>query len=144
MRIEILTEKFDPWRLLADYESRFSPRAHFGAAAVFVGTMSDSNEGAAVESMHLEHYAGMTDFYLAETAGQVKKKYDVDDVLIVHRIGVVKPGDPIVVVAVWSRHRREAYAANREIMECLKARAPFWKKEQLAQGERWVDKNTPG
>ena len=98
-----------------------------------------------IEQMHLEHYPGMTEKYLQELAALAMEKWQLADVLIVHRVGDIHPADTIVVVAVWSAHRAQAYEANRHIMEELKSHAPFWKKEQMAKGgSRWLEKNTPG
>jgi molybdopterin synthase catalytic subunit len=146
MSIQILTSGFDPWTCLADYQrSRFSvPAGQFGATAVFVGTMRDFNQGDAVQRLFLEHYPGMTESHLEKIAAEAAQRWDLIDTLIVHRVGELKPGDPIVLVAVWSAHRKDAFEASRYLMEELKSRAPLWKKEQLAEGSRWVVKNTPG
>ncbi len=146
MKVQILTEYFDPWQLVHDYQAQ-THLSGYGATTVFVGTMRDFNQGDAVISMQLEHYPQMTQAYLEEVTKRISQKYQLDDVLLIHRIGEIKPNEAIVLVAVWSRYRREAYLANREIMEELKSYAPFWKKEKLAGGEflteRWVEKNTP-
>ena len=105
--------------------------------------MRDFNQGDAVQSLFLEHYPGMTESYLAQIASEAAQRWDLIDTLIVHRVGELKPGDPIVLVAVWSAHRKDAFEASRYLMEELKSRAPLWKKEQLADGSRWVEKNTP-
>jgi len=94
--------------------------------------------------MLLEHYPGMTEKYLQDISRQAEQRWPVAESLIIHRVGKVCPNEPIVVVAVWSAHRGAAYEANRYLMEELKARAPFWKKESLQEGERWVEQNTPG
>jgi molybdopterin synthase catalytic subunit len=144
--IEILHAGFDPWAYLADYQ-RAQPGAsagQFGATAVFVGTMRDFNQGDAVQSLFLEHYPGMTESYLDRIAGEASQRWELIDALIVHRVGELRPGEPIVLVAVWSAHRKDAFEASRYLMEELKSRAPLWKKEQLADGSRWVEKNTPG
>jgi len=94
--------------------------------------------------MHLEHYPGMTEAHLGQIAEAAMQRWEIQDVLLVHRTGEVAPNDPIVLVAVWSAHRAAAYEANRFIMEDLKSRAPFWKKETLEAGDRWVESNTPG
>ena len=104
--------------------------------------MRDFNEGDEVRAMTLEHYPGMTEQYLEKISKEAKQRWDLIDCLIIHRVGDVSPNDPIVVVAVWSAHRAAAYEANRYLMEELKSRAPFWKKETLNQGSRWVEKNT--
>ncbi|MEA3291669.1 MAG: molybdenum cofactor biosynthesis protein MoaE [Pseudomonadota bacterium] len=145
MRIEIRPRVFDPWRALMDYQAAEHLEAGgYGATAVFVGTMRDFNEGEAVSAMTLEHYPGMTERQLEKLAAGAIEEYGLLDALIVHRVGRVEPHEAIVLVAVWSAHRAEAFRACREMMEVLKTRAPFWKKETLAGGERWVEKNTAG
>ena len=146
MSIQILTSGFDPWACLADYQRTRSsaPAGQFGATAVFVGTMRDFNQGDAVQRLFLEHYPGMTESHLEKIAAEAAQRWDLIDTLIVHRVGELQPGDPIVLVAVWSAHRKDAFEASRYLMEELKSRAPLWKKEQLAGGSRWVEKNTPG
>lgn len=141
MKTEIREQPFDPWTELAGHQAGLSA---FGATAVFVGTMRDVSESARVNHMMLEHYPGMTDKHLAQICEQAAARWRVIDALVLHRVGDLYPGDPIVLVAVWAAHRRDAYEANRFIMEDLKSRAPFWKKETLEEGERWVEKNTPG
>lgn len=144
MHIEIKPEAFDPWQLLADHRSP-ELMGKIGATAVFVGSMRDFNEGDDVMAMRLEHYPGMTEKFLATLAQEAMQRWDLLDVLIVHRVGEIHPGDPIVLLAVWSAHRAAAYEANRYLMEALKSRAPFWKKETLSDSsQRWVEKNTPG
>jgi molybdopterin synthase catalytic subunit len=94
--------------------------------------------------MVLEHYPGMTEKHLEKICEQARTRWELNDSLIVHRVGELHPGDPIVLVAVWSAHRKAAFEASRWLMEELKTQAPFWKKEQLADASRWVEKNTPG
>lgn len=144
MKTTISEQPFDPWTTLADHQGRFDCAGRYGATAVFVGTMREFNEGDAVRAMTLEHYPGMTDQYLQRLAEQAAERWDLLDVLIVHRVGELLPNDPIVLVAVWSAHRAAAFDAARHLMEELKARAPFWKKETLDHGSRWVEHNTPG
>lgn len=144
MYIDIRPEPFDPWREVARYQDQLNLAGGFGATAVFVGTMRDFNEGALVTAMTLEHYPAMTEKHLREIAERARTRWSLLDVLILHRIGEIRPNDVIVVVAVWSAHRAPAYEANRFIMEDLKSKAPFWKKEQLPEGSRWVEYNTPG
>lgn len=138
-------EKLDPWATLANFQQqRFQGQTDFGATSVFVGTMRDLNEGDKIEAMTLEHYPGMTESSLEKIIVEAKKKWDVLECLIVHRVGTIEPAEPIMLVSVWSVHRREAFEACRYLMEELKHRAPFWKQETLASGAtRWVDKNTP-
>ena len=146
MSVRILAAGFDPWVCLADYQRTRPGMAagQFGATAVFVGTMRDFNQGDAVQSLFLEHYPGMTESHLEKIATEAARRWELIDTLIVHRVGELKPGEPIVLAAVWSAHRRDAFEASRYLMEELKSRAPLWKKEQLTDGSRWVDKNTPG
>jgi molybdopterin synthase catalytic subunit len=110
-----------------------------GAVATFVGTVRDVNEGASVAAMTLEHYPGMTERALADIVAEAKARFDILDVLVVHRVGRLAPGDAIVLVAVTGTHRGDAFAACEFVMDYLKTRAPFWKKEATPQGERWVE-----
>ena len=145
MKVEIHNAPFDPWDQVASFQREvFKTKGTYGATAVFVGTMRDFNEGDRVTSMTLEHYPGMTEKHLEDIGAQAARRWDILDCLIVHRTGEIYPDDPIVLVAVWSAHRAAAYEANRFIMEDLKSKAPFWKKETLEEGSRWVEKNTPG
>lgn len=146
MLIEVTAETLNPWQRLADYHQAQSKIAgQYGATAVFLGTMRDVNEGDGVKAMTLEHYPGMTEKYLHEIAEQAIQQWSLLDLMIVHRIGEIRPNEPIVLVAVWSAHRADAFEASRQLMELLKSRAPFWKKETLQSGEdRWVEWNTPG
>jgi molybdopterin synthase catalytic subunit len=145
MKIEIREAPFDPWAEVAAHQGALAAqRGRFGACAVFVGSMRDLNEGEAVRAMRLEHYPGMTERHLRAIVGEAEQRWPIQEALVIHRVGELRPGDPIVLVAVWSAHRKAAYEANRFIMEDLKSRAPFWKKETLAAGHRWVAANTPG
>ena len=142
MQIEIMEQAFDPWRRLSEY-SATAVSGQFGATAVFVGTMRNFNRGDEVKSMQLEHYPEMTSTQLERIVERAATKYAIGDALVVHRVGEILPGDAIVLVAVWAVHRRDAYAGNRDIMEELKSTAPFWKRELLSDGARWVRENTP-
>ena len=110
-----------------------------GAVASFIGIVRDLNEGAAVGSITLEHYPGMTDKALASIAEQAKARWNLLDVLIIHRIGTLAPTDQIVLVVTTSSHRGDAFAACQFVRDYLKTDAPFWKKEVTAEGTRWVD-----
>ncbi|MDQ2697094.1 MAG: molybdenum cofactor biosynthesis protein MoaE [Pseudomonadota bacterium] len=145
MRIELRDTPFDPWRALAGHQSSQPQlRGRHGATASFVGTLRDNNDGDAVLGMVLEHYPGMTERHLQRIADEAQSRWELLDLLVIHRTGELRPGDPIVLVAVWAAHRAAAFAACRFIMEALKSRAPFWKQELLPAGRRWVEKNTPG
>ena len=143
--IRVTEHAFDPWREIDAHQARTPKlRGRSGATAVFVGTMRDFNDGDEnIESMTLEHYAGMTDRHLEAICADAQKRWPIQDPLVLHRIGELRPGDPIVLIAVWSAHRAAAFDACRFIIEDLKAKAPFWKKEALADGSRWVSQNTP-
>ena len=110
-----------------------------GAIATFTGLVRDLNDAAQVSTLTLEHYPGMTDKALAQIVDDAKQRWDIYDALVIHRVGPLKPGDQIVLVAVTSAHRGESFAACQFIMDYLKTRAPFWKKEQTPEGERWVE-----
>ena len=142
MHIEIKAQPFEPYQLLAEYQVEAGFAGKQGATAIFVGSMREFNEGDDVSEMLLEHYPGMTEKYLQKISEEAASKWDILDSLIVHRVGEMKPNDPIVLVAVWSAHRAAAFDASRYLMEELKSRAPFWKKETLADKTRWVEKNT--
>ena len=144
MAVAIHSSPFDPWRELAAHQATLTP-GRYGATAVFVGTMRDFNAGDGVRGLTLEHYPGMTEQYLKEISAAARTRWELLDSLILHRVGALEPNDPIVLVAVWSGHRAAAFEASRWLMEELKSRAPFWKKESLTDGsERWVEHNTPG
>ena len=113
-----------------------------GAVASFIGIARDANEGTAVASMTLEHYPGMTERALEKIVDEAKARWRVIDALVIHRVGELKPRDQIVFVAVTSEHRGEAFAACEFVMDYLKTRAPFWKKESTPQGTHWVDART--
>lgn len=146
MSIELRETGFDPWAELQTYQQNGLQAApgSYGATDVFVGTMRDFNEGDAVEALFLEHYPGMTERHLEAICAEAHDRWDLLDTFILHRVGPVVPDDTIVLVAAWSAHRAEAFAACRYLIEELKHRAPFWKKEQLPEGSRWVESNTPG
>ncbi len=110
-----------------------------GALASFVGLVRDVNDGAGVSEMTLEHYPGMTEKALAAIVAEAKARWDIFGALVIHRVGPLKPCDQIVLVAVTSAHRGEAFAACEFIMDYLKTRAPFWKRETTPDGARWVD-----
>ena len=113
-----------------------------GAIASFVGVVRDLNEGADVAEMTLEHYPGMTEKALEKMVAEARARWDIYDALVVHRVGTLKPSDQIVLVVVASAHRGEAFQACEFLMDYLKTRAPFWKKEKTPEGVRWVDART--
>ena len=110
-----------------------------GAVAAFVGTVRDVNDASQVSGLTLEHYAGMTEAALEAIVDEARRRFDIRDALVIHRVGALAPGDQIVLVAVTSAHRGMAFDACEFVMDYLKTRAPFWKKERGPDGERWVD-----
>ena len=110
-----------------------------GALTAFVGLVREINEGAGVSEMTLEHYPGMTERALEEIVGEARRRWVVLDALVIHRVGRLLPTDQIVLVAVVGVHRGETFAACQFIIDHLKTRAPFWKREVTPAGERWVD-----
>lgn len=144
MTVELREAPFDPWQALVDHQQTRVQPGEFGATAAFVGSMRDFSDGEAVDEMFLEHYPGMTERQLEAIVGECRGQDEAGDVLVIHRVGTITPGEPIVLVAVWSAHRAEAFTVCRAIMEALKHRAPFWKREQTSGGGRWVRENTPG
>jgi molybdopterin synthase catalytic subunit len=134
--IKLFEQTFDPAieisRLTGDNKA-------MGAIVSFIGTMRDINEGDEVSAMRLEHYPGMTEKSLEKIVDEAQQRWQLGDVSVFHRVGLINPGDPIVLVAVSSPHRGEAFEACEFIIDFLKTRAPFWKKEVLTNGERWVN-----
>ena len=140
MKIEIVDKAFNPLQALADY----SAPAH-GAINIFIGTMRDFNEGDTVKAMFLDYYPVMTEKQLELVIKEAEAQWHILDVLLIHRVGEILPNQDIVLVAIWANHRGDAFDACRYIMEALKSKAPFWKKEVLINDEqRWVSHNTNG
>src|SRR5512139_3244519 len=136
MKILVQTDAFD---LGAEVGAMSRGRSDIGAIASFVGLARDINEGSGIQAMTLEHYPGMTEKALAALVNEAASRWALLDVTVIHRVGRLLPGDPIVLVTVAASHRGEAFAACEFIMDALKTRAPFWKKEETPEGERWVD-----
>jgi molybdopterin synthase catalytic subunit len=113
--------------------------AGVGAVAAFVGTVRDRNDGSGVSLMELEHYPGMTERAIEAMIDEAMRRFDIRAVRVVHRVGPLAPTDQIVLVAVTSAHRGEAFKACEFLMDYLKTQAPFWKKETTPDGSRWVD-----
>ena len=116
-----------------------SDRVDIGAIASFIGLVRDLNEGDEVSLMTLEHYPGMTENQLQEIAGEAESRWPLQGITIIHRVGTLAPGDQIVLVITASPHRAAAYESNQFIMDYLKTRATFWKKETLGNRSRWVE-----
>lgn len=136
MKIVVQAEPFDA---CAEVAALYRGHPEVGAVASFLGITRDRNDGQGVTAMTLEHYPGMTERALEQIVAEARSRWDLLDVTIIHRVGELSPGDPIVLVAVAAAHRGAAFAACEFVMDYLKTRAPFWKKEVTAEGERWVD-----
>ncbi len=132
-KIRVSHEDFDVSEELAKLER---PERKAGAAVTFTGIVR-SDDG--VTAMHLEHYPEMTEKSLAKIVEKARLRWDIEDVVVIHRVGELRAGDRIVLTVVTSAHRREAFEASEFIMDWLKTEAPFWKKEMTAEGGRWVD-----
>lgn len=140
MKIRIQTEPFDTG---AELRGMSAGRTEIGAIACFEGLCRDHHPGESgpgeVRSMELEHYPGMTERAIADMVRQAEHRWPLLDVTVIHRVGCLLPGDPIVLVLVASAHRAAAFAACEFLMDYLKTQAPFWKKETTMNGGRWVD-----
>lgn len=136
MPVRVQTDDFEIAQEMAAMRAG-NPR--IGAIASFIGLVRDLNEGDRVAEMTLEHYPGMTERALERIVDEAKARWDIVDVLVVHRVGTLRPLDQIVLVIVTGAHRGEAFSACEFVMDYLKTQAPFWKKEQTATGGRWVD-----
>jgi molybdopterin synthase catalytic subunit len=139
MTVRIQPDDFDVSAEIAALR-RGNPR--IGAVASFVGIVRDVNEGDAVAGLTLEHYPGMTEKAIGEIVERARARWNVIEALVIHRVGALKPLDQIVLVVVASGHRGDAFAACEFIMDYLKTRAPFWKKESTEKGARWVEART--
>lgn len=136
MKISVQTEVFD---VGVESAAISQGRTDIGAIASFIGLARDTNSGREVSAMTLEHYPAMTEKALAAIVGEARQRWTLLNVALIHRVGRLVPGDPIVLVIVASSHRAEAFAACEFLMDALKTRAPFWKKEETSEGERWVE-----
>lgn len=135
MKIRVQSEDFDLGQEVAVIRQN-NPQA--GALVSFLGVVREFNENQAITGMTLEHYPGMTEKQLEKIVLEAKQRWQIDDSLIIHRIGKLLPNDQIVLVVVASAHRQDAFLACEFMMDFLKTQAPFWKKEQTADCEQWV------
>jgi molybdopterin synthase catalytic subunit len=139
MPVRVQTEDFDSGREVAALRAG-DPRV--GAVASFIGVVRDLNDGDLVTTLFLEHYPGMTERELEKICAEARTRWSVYETLVVHRVGELRPMDQIVLVVVTGAHRGETFAACEFIMDYLKTRAPFWKREETPQGPRWVEART--
>lgn len=136
MAVRVQREPFDA---SAEVAAHHPSGEGAGAAVQFVGTVRDYNADGPVTALELEHYPGMTEAELERLEAEARRRWEVLEVLVIHRFGRLEPGEGIVLVAVWSAHRDAAFEACRFLIDTLKTTAPFWKKEaDPAGGERWV------
>ena len=134
--IRVQVQDFDPG---AEVNALRRGNPKVGAIASFIGLVRDINDGAGVATLTIEHYPAMTQKALAAIVAQASARWEIIDATVIHRVGKLAPTDQIVLVAVASGHRNEAFQACEFIMDYLKTAAPFWKKESTPQGERWVE-----
>jgi molybdopterin synthase catalytic subunit len=135
-RVTVQMADFD---LAAEVAALRAADASVGAVASFVGIVRDRNDGQGVSSMELEHYPGMTERAIESMIDQAVQRFDIRAARVIHRVGLLQPQEQIMMVAVASAHRGEAFQACEFLMDYLKTQAPFWKKEQTPDGARWVD-----
>jgi len=137
---QVQTNDFDPGVELERLRSRNNGQA--GAIVSFTGLVRDLNEGDAITQMTLEHYPGMTEKALDKIEQEANARWELTATLIIHRVGPLSPNDNIVFVAAASRHRQQAFRACEFMIDTLKTNAPFWKKESLPGGTRWVEQGS--
>ena len=136
VRVVVQTADFD---LGTEVAALRAGDASVGAVATFIGTVRDRNDGLGVSAMELEHYPGMTERAIEAMIDEALRRFDLRGARVIHRIGLLQPQDQIMMVAVSSAHRGQAFQACEFLMDYLKTQAPFWKKEQTPEGARWVD-----
>ena len=136
MSVSVQVEDFD---VAQENRQLQKTSLNIGAVVNFIGLVRDVNNNAAVANMHLEHYPGMTEKSISAIVDEAIQRWSVFGIRVIHRVGDLKPGDQIVYVGVSSKHRGDAFQACEFVMDYLKTRAPFWKKELTPEGEHWVD-----
>ncbi|WP_199189316.1 MULTISPECIES: molybdopterin synthase catalytic subunit MoaE [unclassified Photobacterium] len=134
----MISVQFDDFSVADEYE-KLAEGTEAGAVVTFIGKVRDFNQGDAVTGLSLEHYPGMTEKSLQEIVDQAHQRWPLLKTRVIHRVGDLALGDQIVFVGVTSAHRGAAFEACEFIMDFLKTRAPFWKKEQTPEQSRWVD-----
>lgn len=135
MHISVQQEPFDIGQITSEFSQGHS---HMGAIVTFTGIVRDSDTDD-LNAMEIEHYPGMTEKAISKIATEAKSRWSLGDVLVIHRFGRLEPGDQIMMVATAARHRKDAFEAAEYLMDYLKSRAPFWKKEITRDGTAWVD-----
>lgn len=136
IHVRVQADPLDPHR---EVEQLTVDNPRIGGVVSFIGLMRDINDGESVEHLYLEHYPGMTEKALQKIAEEAVERWQLEGCRVVHRVGEMAPCEPIVVVAVAAQHRKSAFLGCEFVIDYLKTRAPFWKKEKTQNGERWVD-----
>jgi molybdopterin synthase catalytic subunit len=136
MSVRVRPDAFDPG---AEVNAMHDANVGVGAVVSFVGYVRDFNDGRDVAGMFLEHYPGMTEKALLKIVDEAQQRWPLLKLEVIHRVGELEPGEPIVFVAAASAHRQAAFEACDFVMDYLKTRAPFWKKENTSEGPRWVE-----
>ena len=139
MKIEIISEKFDPWESLVEYKrNELQNNPKIGASSVFLGTMRDFNDDDDIDSMELEHYPGMTEKALMKLVEQAVVRFSLNSAGALHRVGRIYNNEQIVWVGAAAQHRQEAFDAASFLMDMLKQSVPLWKKEFKGDNSEWV------
>lgn len=136
MQARIVESAFDPH---AETASFVAGRDDAGALVSFIGLCRSKTDGADVKELRIDQYPGFTEKEITRLAEEVSQRFDCPDLLVVHRVGAIRPGEAIVLVAALATHRGNAFEAVRVLMDYLKTDAPLWKKESGAQGARWIE-----
>jgi molybdopterin synthase catalytic subunit len=136
MKVRVVESAFDPQ---AEAASLSAGRDDAGALVSFVGLCRSGTDGDAVKELRIDHYPGFTQKEIERLAADVSRRFDCPDLLVVHRVGVIRPGEAIVLVAALSVHRANAFKAVETLMDYLKTDAPLWKKESGPDGVRWIE-----
>ena len=136
MDVRIVSRAFDPQAEVAAFAAG---RDDAGALVSFVGTCRAGTGGVAVDELRIDHYPGFTEKEIARLAEETSRRFDCPDLLVVHRVGSIRPGEAIVLVAALSTHRSDAFEVVRILMDFLKTDAPLWKRESGPQGARWIE-----
>ena len=137
--IRVQTEDFNIAEELLVLKDANAPSSSIGAVVSFIGLVRDMNDGLGISALTLEHYPAMTEKALAQIVADAESRWRLLDCTVIHRVGELKPADQVVLVMAASAHRGDAFQACEFIMDYLKTRAPFWKKERTSVGDRWVD-----
>jgi molybdopterin synthase catalytic subunit len=136
MQVRVTPEAFDPQREVAAFTAG---RDDAGALVSFVGYCRGANNGVAVQELRIDHYPGFTEREISRLAEEVSRRFACPDLLVIHRVGPIRPGEAIVLVAALSAHRNDGFEAVRVLMDYLKTDAPLWKKETGPAGARWIE-----